>query len=241
MSRSDDLLHEMRGAGIDEGTLDRLMQGRILPDDAPPGYSDVASILVAAASPPSPEELRMQALHVMAAHDAIDRRTRRLRPGTLGLAAGLLLLGALVLIPGLAVARVLPDPAQHAVTTVLERVGISIPASTNHPTPVPHSPSPSGPHPASTGSEISSIATTTDATGVAKGAEISTTASGGMSQAGMHPGSNTTTVGAESPDVGGTANNASRGADDNGSSTADEASGGLSDAGAGNASAPPTP
>jgi len=185
VSRSDDLLHEMRGTGIDEGTLDRLLQGRILPDDAPPGYSDVASILVAAASPPSPEELRMQALHVMAAHDAIDRRTRRLRPGTLGLAAGLLLL-ALVLIPGLAVARVLPDPAQHAVTTVLERVGISIPASTTHPTPVPHSPSPSGPHPASTGSEISSIATTTDATGVAKGAEISSLASGGKSRAGQH-------------------------------------------------------
>ena len=176
----------MRGAGIDEGTLDRLMQGRILPDDAPPGYSAVASILVAAASPPSPEELRMQALHVMAAHDAIGRRTRRLRPGTLGLAAGLLLLGALVLIPGLAVARVLPDPAQHAVTTVLERVGISIPASTDHPTPVPHSPSHSGPHPASTGSEISSIATTTDATGVAKGAEISSIASGGKSRAGQH-------------------------------------------------------
>jgi hypothetical protein len=186
MSRLNDFLHEMRGAGIDEGTLDRLLQGRILPDDAPPGYSDVASILVAAASPPSPEELRMQALHVMAAHDAIDRRTRRFRPGTLGLAAGLLLLGALVLIPGLAVARVLPDPAQHAVTTVLERVGISIPASTNHPTPVPHSPSPSGPHPASTGSEISSIATTTDATGVAKGAEISSVASGGKSRAGQH-------------------------------------------------------
>jgi hypothetical protein len=188
VSRWDDLLHEMRGAGIDEGTLDRLLQGRILPDDAPPGYSDVASILVAAASPPSPEELRMQALHVMAAHDAIDRRTRRFRPGTLGLAAGLLLLGALVLIPGLAVARVLPDPAQHAVTTVLERVGISIPTSTNHPTPVPTpaaSPSAGG-HPASTGSEISSIATTTDATGVAKGAEISSLASHGTSQAGQH-------------------------------------------------------
>jgi hypothetical protein len=182
----DDLLHEMRGAGIDEGTLDRLMQGRILPDDAPPGYSDVASILVAAASPPSQEELRMQASHVVAARDAIDRRTRRFGSGTLGLAAGLLLLGALVLIPGLAVARVLPDPAQHAVTTVLERVGISIPASTNHPTPVPHSPSHSGPHPASTGSEISSIATTTDATGVAKGAEISSLASDGKSRAGQH-------------------------------------------------------
>jgi hypothetical protein len=178
----------MRGAGIDEGTLDRLMQGRILPDDAPPGHSDVASILVAAASPPAQEELRMQALHVMAAHDAIDRRKRRLRPGTLGLAMGLVVVGALFLLPGLAVAHILPDPAQHAVSAVLERVGITIPASANHPTPKPtpaasHS---AGAHPASTGSEISSIATTTDATGVAKGAEISSLASGGKSQAGQH-------------------------------------------------------
>jgi len=181
----NDLFHEMRGAGIDEGTLDRLLQGRILPDDAPPGYSDVASILVAAASPPSREELRMQASHVVAAQDAIGRRTRRLRPGPLGLATGMVVVGALLLLPGLAVAHVLPDPAQHAVTTVLEKVGITIPATTNHPTP-PTSPPAAGGHPASTGSEISSIATTTDATGVAKGAEISTVASGGKSQAGQH-------------------------------------------------------
>ena len=164
----------MRGAGIDEGTLDRLLQGRILPDDAPPGYSDVASVLVAAASPPSSQELRMQASHVVAARDAIDRRTRRFRAGPLGLATGLLLVGTLLLLPGLAIAHVLPDPAQHAVASVLERVGITIPANTNHPTPRPTpaaSPSAGG-HPATTGAEISSIATTTDATGVAKGAEI---------------------------------------------------------------------
>jgi hypothetical protein len=178
----------MRGAGIDEGTLDRLLQGRILPDDAPPGYSDVASILVAAASPASPQELRLQAQHVPAAGDAIGRRTRRLRPGPLGLAMGLVLISALLLLPGLAVAHVLPDPAQHAVTTMLEKIGITVPANTTHPTPKPTpavSPSLGG-HPASTGSEISSIATTTDATGVAKGAEISTVASGGKSKAGQH-------------------------------------------------------
>jgi hypothetical protein len=177
-----DLPVEMRGEGIDEGTLDRLLRGWILPDDAPPGYSDVASILVAAASPPGQEELRMQAQHVVAARDAIGRRTRHHRPG-LGLASGLVVVGALLLLPGLAVANGLPDPAQHAVTTVLEKVGITIPATPTHPTaPV----SPSATHPASTGSEISSIATTTDATGVAKGAEISTVASGGSSQAGQH-------------------------------------------------------
>jgi hypothetical protein len=41
-------------------------------------------------------------------------------------------------------------------------------------------------HPASTGQEISELATTTDLEGWEKGAAISTLASGGMSQAGMH-------------------------------------------------------
>jgi hypothetical protein len=218
----NDLLHEMRGAGIDEGTLDRLLRGRIPPDDAPPGFSDVASILVAAASPPSREELRMQASHVVAARDAIGRRTRHHRPGPLGLATGLVLIGALLVLPGLAAAHVLPDPAQHAVTTVLEKVGITIPANVSHPTP-PTAP-PNG-HPASTGSEISSIATTTDATGVAKGAEISSVASGGRSQAGQH--------GQASAD------HASRTAGSIGQETAHGASGGHSSAGSSHVPANP--
>ena len=140
MTRWGDLRNEMRGAGIDEGTLDRLLRGRILPDDAPPGYSDVASILAAAASRPTLDELRLEAQHVVAARDAIARRTRRRRPGPLGLATGLMLIVALVVLPGLAMAHVLPGPAQHAVTTVLEKVGITIPQAVDRPT-TPASPS----------------------------------------------------------------------------------------------------
>ena len=126
MSRWNDPLHEMRGARIDEGTLDRLLQGRILPDDAPPGYSAVASILVAAASRPTDVELRLQGPHVAAAREAIGRRNRRRRPGALGLATGLLVL-LLLVVPGLAAAKLLPEPAQNAVTTVLKKVGITLP------------------------------------------------------------------------------------------------------------------
>ena len=239
MSRSDDPLHEMRGAGIDEGTLDRLLQGRILPDDAPPGYSVVASILVAAASPPSPEELRMQASHVVAARDAIGRRRRRFRAGPLGLATGLVLIGALLLLPGLAAAHVLPDSAQHGVTTVLQKIGITIPANTSRPT-TPTAP-PSTDHPASTGSDISSLARTTDATGVAKGAEISTVASGGKSQAGQH-GKAEASGGSppvDTPNGGGTGtgDTASGGHADRGTTTADDHSGGHSSGGSGNANA----
>jgi hypothetical protein len=78
---------------------------------------------------------------------------------------------------GFAFAGALPPPAQDAVSKVLDRVGITVPSATD---------SSDRDHPASTGQEISTIATTTDATGVAKGAEISTVASGGMSQAGEH-------------------------------------------------------
>ena len=85
---------------------------------------------------------------------------------------GLVVVGALVRSTGLAAAGVLPDAAQDAVSNVFDRVGITIPAS--------------GDHPATTGDEISQIATTTDATGVDKGAEISSAASAGKSQAGQH-------------------------------------------------------
>src|SRR5438046_2082912 len=39
------------GHHIDVGTADRLLAGRVDPDDAPPGYARLASILQAAAAP----------------------------------------------------------------------------------------------------------------------------------------------------------------------------------------------
>jgi hypothetical protein len=101
-------------------------------------------------------------------------RSFRARRGMVVAAA----VGALALSSGgLAFAGVLPPAAQDAVSKALDRVGITVPSATD--------PSERD-HPASTGQEISTIATTTQATGVAKGAEISTAASGGASQAGEH-------------------------------------------------------
>jgi hypothetical protein len=82
-----------------------------------------------------------------------------------------------VLSGGLALAGSLPAPAQDAVSKTLDRVGITVPSASH---------SIDREHPASTGQEISTIATTTEATGVAKGAEISAAASGGVSHAGEH-------------------------------------------------------
>jgi hypothetical protein len=179
MTAWGDLPHEMRGERIDADTMERLLRGRLTPDDAPPGYSDVASILLTAASPAEPGEVAMELRHVTAARAILAERAAGRRPARKVLAAAIVA-GALMILPGLAAANVLPDPAQHAVSSVLEKVGISVPAGSEE------HPSDPGGHPASTGSEISRIATTTDATGVAKGAEISSVASGGKSQAGQH-------------------------------------------------------
>jgi hypothetical protein len=42
---------------LDDDTAERLLAGRLHPEDAPPGYGEVARVLRAAAGPPSPEEL----------------------------------------------------------------------------------------------------------------------------------------------------------------------------------------
>jgi len=50
MSDWDDLLYDVRIAKIDDDTMDRLLAGHIDPDDAPPGYGEVARILQAVPS-----------------------------------------------------------------------------------------------------------------------------------------------------------------------------------------------
>ena len=45
---------------LDDDTAERLLAGRLHPEDAPPGYAEVARVLRAAAGPASPEELAGQ-------------------------------------------------------------------------------------------------------------------------------------------------------------------------------------
>jgi len=235
MNGWDDLPHEMPIGTIDEDTTDRLLAGRIDPDDAPPGYAGVARILQAAGSLPRSEHRSREAELVAAAREVMGlrappgggaggSRTRHRR-----VLAGLIVTVALAGIPGLAAANALPDPAQHAVSRMLHKVGISVPGNEDHP--------------ASTGQEISNIATTTSSIGVAKGAEISTAASGGKSQAGQHGhqghGGGRSS---DTPSVGGTgrADAASNGKSTHGTAKANVKSGGHSSAGSGNAAKVPT-
>jgi hypothetical protein len=182
MTFSNDLQGEMRHPWLDDDTADRLLAGRIAPDDAPPGYAPVASIVLAATAPPSARELAYLSEHVTAAAGAVGAARIAPRPRPRSSSVGsrfqrtkvvaTVVVGTLAGTTGLAMASVLPAPAQDAVSGVLAKVGISVPSSVDHP--------------ASTGEEISHVATTTESTGVDKGAEISGIASGGMSRAGQN-------------------------------------------------------
>lgn len=260
MNRRNDIPPEMRRLFLDDGTLERLLAGRVDPDDAPPGYAEVARIFAALAVRSDSADLSHEAEHVAAAQVLItphspapgrsDGRSKKMRSkGHRLKVAGLVALGTLVGTSGLAAAGVLPDSAQNAVSDVLDRVGISVPAnedpaSSREPREHPASSAKSVDDPASSGDAISEIATTTSSTGIDKGAEIATTASGGVSKAGQHGSVVAATHAAvvDTPNDGGTntADTASGGKSAAGTKVADQASGGKSSAGSGNASAPPS-
>jgi len=63
---------------LDADTAERLLSGRLDPDDAPPGYAEVARLLRAAATPPDPGDLTGQAAAMAAfrlAHQGPDHPT----------------------------------------------------------------------------------------------------------------------------------------------------------------------
>jgi hypothetical protein len=245
MNDRNDLVHEMRSDWLDMGTLDRMLAGGIHPDDAPPGYSEVAAVLQAVAEGSLRRVLADEDAHVALAVELVqqrspvspsfDRRSSRrskksISRGSRAKIGGLVVIGALVGSTGLAAAGVLPDAAQDAFSHVLDKVGITVPAGSDHP--------------AISGEELSGIATTTDAIGAEKGAEISSAASGDRSQAGQHGSTEATQGGTgtppdHTPDEGsGGANAAGSGASDQGTSTGEAAS--LGRNGAGNASVAPS-
>ena len=187
---------------LDHDTADRLLTGRMQPEDAPPGYANVAELLSAASSMPSidaerelstvaamSEEIRSQ--HAL---DAPRRKgtalSRFTRAKIVAVVVGATLLGT----TGLAFAGGLPDPAQNVAHSVLARIGITVPAGhTNADSDVGSgggsSSAATGSQPTNTtGPQISHLAGTTTAMGVAKGAVISAVASHGPSQAGEQPG-----------------------------------------------------
>jgi hypothetical protein len=128
----------MRTFQLDRDTADRMLAGRVAPDDAPPGYADLARLVAAVSAPPAPRELTRQEEDVEAAaairspgpspasapRGPSRRRTRFARVRTVTLVAA----GTVIATSGLAAAGVLPDPVQDVVSDVLSRVGIAVPA-----------------------------------------------------------------------------------------------------------------
>ena len=71
MSDARDEHIEMRQHALDDDSLDRLLSGRIPPDDAPPGLSSVAALFCVASGPATAEELDREAEVVTAGALAI--------------------------------------------------------------------------------------------------------------------------------------------------------------------------
>lgn len=252
MTATGDLPYEMNRWPLDLDTADRLLSGSVPPEDAPPGYSDVARFFAALA--PENVELASEA-QIVPRLTAVVRSSQLMttrQPGRslvprLKLAAAVATV-ALAGTASLAVAGSLPGAAQDVASTMLLKVGVSVPGPNanagDHPNVRGQSSSDAAVTRVETdassgkGSAISELATTTDLTGVEKGAAISTLASGGKSQAGQH-GQAASAHGAPvaTPNGGGTgtADTASGGQSSAGTAIANTASDGHSAAGSGNA------
>jgi hypothetical protein len=226
MNPWDDFRGEMRRMPLDRDTMDRLLNGAVDPDDSPPGYGQIAGILRAATAGATPEELAGErgavAMIAAAARShplppaRSTQRRSRMHPvrRKVGIAA-LVLSGAFGATTGLAAAGTLPGAAQAVAHDVLAKIGISVP-DTNQSQPD-----------TTKGSQISDIARNTSATGVDKGAEVSTAASNGKGSAGQN-GSAGSTKGSEISDI---ARNTSATGVDKGAEVSTAASNGTSRAG----------
>jgi hypothetical protein len=254
MTFSSDMDSEMWLLPLDADTADRLLAGSVAPEDAPPGYGRVVRLLEAVSAEASSEELAREPETVAAikaalpspAHRNVASSRRSFMPFALSrprLTAAVVA-AAFAASVGMASAGSLPGAAQDVASEMLAKVGITVPGPNDnagtHPDVRGNSTSvPIAPADAGKGAEISELATTTDLTGVEKGAAISTAASGDKSQAGQHgSASGTSRPSVETPNSGGTgtADTASGGKSSAGTATANAASGGKSAAGSGNAS-----
>jgi hypothetical protein len=152
MSRYDDSRVDVDDIRLlDDDTLDRLLLGRIAPDDAPPGFTGVAELVSALVAPATASELAGRDEAVSAAVMIISASAPTLVPaGRSGgtpsrrsatsrffktKVASLAFAGTLLGTTGLAAAGVLPDPVQDAAHRILSTVGLDVPTSSDDPQP----------------------------------------------------------------------------------------------------------
>jgi hypothetical protein len=143
MTARDGFSDDMSRFALDDGAAERLMTGAVHIADAPPPYRAVARTLQALRQAPERRELagEQHAVEQIAAAVTLERQarsvrlTRRSSSRVAVLAATALAVCALPLTTGLASAGALPDPAQNVASTVLGKVGISVPTGAQTPVP----------------------------------------------------------------------------------------------------------
>lgn len=134
----DDLYSDMRRYPVDDETASRLLAGAVEPDDAPPGYAQVAALIQAAKAPATADERARRDADVSTIAAALVTPpaatvtpegtrmiSRRFSLKALGIAIPAL---ALTATGAAAATGNLPSPAQSAVHGALAHVGVSVPS-----------------------------------------------------------------------------------------------------------------
>lgn len=143
MTSFNDFGLEMTGFRFDEATVDAFWSGGFAPQDAPPAFREIASLIQAARSPATSAELVGQPGVVAAMAAAVGTRAGLLHglhwagPRVLAKLASLkAAVTASVVTVGLGAAAAtgsLPAPIQSAVSDGLSHFGISVPNPDRHP------------------------------------------------------------------------------------------------------------
>ncbi len=190
---------------LDIQTADRLLAGAVAPKDAPPGYADLARLLDATWAEPIPDELgrETEVVAMMAAAvrgpagDDAPSPTKRLARSSVSRVRimSALVAAGLACGTGLAWAGALPGPAQDVASSVLAKVGISVPDDKNGLRQRPNGSRAGAATPSSheRSGEISRPAKTTEGAGGVHGSTASATPRDERSRAQQHdPGSGAT-------------------------------------------------
>jgi hypothetical protein len=259
---------------LDDGTAERLLRGLMSFDDAPRRYRGVAAVMTALAAPPTGRELsgEREAVQAISRGVSVDATwpsrsltfdaspSPRVRKTTTTMKrkvrlVGAALVGSAFLLSGLGAAGALPGEAQTIASEVWSSVGVSVPNPNAHSDQPGNSGTDVGTsgatHSTDTGATISENAKDSSNTGVNHGADVSSSASNGQSNAGTNTPGSASTHGSSSatrpphpsqPTTGNNGNSGNSGNSGTHTATTDKNSDTKSTGGSGNATdgSPPT-
>ena len=197
---------------LDEDSADRLLQGLVHPDDAPPGYAAVADLLASAAQLPlattvdedaasATVSAMVEAIRSAPSAPETQRRSSMVKKLLAGKALAAMAVVALTASGAAAATGSLPDPVQGVVAGAVSHVGVDIPQPGDHGKSAGHRQDglhrPSGDQGQAgddngqagdngQGQQISDLAHQTKADGGPVGPTVCAAASDGKCQAGQH-------------------------------------------------------